>query len=84
MLFRFVDSSFLLPYILRDQQVLRHHQLAGRASLPLAQDTSAVYQSLEEVSTFPYQMLSVIRSLMIALKNIVIKINVNTINIRMA
>ena len=84
MLFRFIDFSFLLPYILKDQQVLRHHQLAGRASLPLAQDTSTVYQSLEEVLPLPCQMLSVIRSLMIALKNIVIKINVNTIHIRMA
>lgn len=59
MLFRFIDSSFLLPYILRDQQVLRHHQFAGRACLPLVRDTSAVYQSLEDVSTFPYQRLSV-------------------------
>lgn len=62
MLFRFIDSSFLLPYILRDQQVLRRHQFAGRACLPLVQDTSAVYQSLEEVLPLPYQMLSVIRT----------------------
>lgn len=57
-LFRFMVSSFLSPYILKDQQVLRRHQPAGRANLPPVQQTSAVYQSLEEVLPLPCQMLS--------------------------
>lgn len=61
-LFRFMVSSFLSPYILKNQQVLRRHQPAGRDCLPPAQKTSAVYQSLEEVLTLPCQMLSVIRT----------------------
>ena len=56
-LFRFIISSFLSPYILKDQQVLRRHQSAGRACLPPAQETSAVDQSLEEVLPLPCQML---------------------------
>ena len=58
-LFRFIISSFLSPYILKDQQVLRRHQPAGRVCLPPAQETSAVYQSLKEVLPLPCQMLSV-------------------------
>ena len=58
-LFRFIISSFLSPYILKDQQVLRRHQSAGRVCLPPAQETSAVYQSLKEVLPLPCQMLSV-------------------------
>lgn len=44
-IFRFIITSFLSPYILKNQQVLRRHLPSGRACLPPAQETSAVYQS---------------------------------------
>lgn len=64
-LFRFIVSSFLSPYILKDQQVLRRHQPACRACLPPAQQTSAVYKSLEEVLPLPCQMLYTSRTLIL-------------------
>ena len=57
-LFRFIISSFLSPYILKDQQVLRRHQSAGRVCLPPAQETSAVYLPLSYLPKPPSCRLS--------------------------